>query len=67
MVLISLRRDWQRFHDAILARVPNSPFAGPDTAYNNEWLVPFARSDGGTKCSTSPNTITRKARRPTPR
>jgi hypothetical protein len=36
-------RDWQRFHDAILARVPNSPFAGPDTAYNNEWLVPFAK------------------------
>jgi hypothetical protein len=35
-------QDWQRFHDAIRARVPNSPFAGPDTAYNNQWLVPFA-------------------------
>lgn len=35
-------RDWQRFHDAIPARVPHSPFAGPDTAYNHEWLVPFA-------------------------
>ena len=35
--------DWQRFHDAIQARVPNPPFAGPDTAYNNEWLVPFAK------------------------
>ncbi len=36
-------QDWQRFHHAILARVPNSPFAGPDTAYNNQWLVPFAK------------------------
>ncbi len=36
-------REWQRFYDAIRARVPHAPFAGPDTAYNNEWLVPFAK------------------------
>jgi hypothetical protein len=35
--------EWQRFYQTIRARVPNAPFAGPDTAYNNEWLVPFAR------------------------
>lgn len=35
--------EWQRFFDAIRARVPKAPFAGPDTAYNNEWLVPFAK------------------------
>jgi len=35
--------EWQRFCDAIRARVPHAPFAGPDTAYNNEWLVPFAK------------------------
>lgn len=35
--------EWQRFYQAIKARVPNAPFAGPDTAYNNEWLVPFAK------------------------
>ncbi len=35
--------EWQRFYDAIRARVPQAPFAGPDTAYNNEWLVPFAK------------------------
>ena len=23
--------------------MPFAPFAGPDTAYNNEWLVPFAK------------------------
>lgn len=34
--------EWQRFCDVIRARVPNASFAGPDTAYNNEWLVPFA-------------------------
>ncbi len=36
-------QEWQRFFDAIRARVPFAPFAGPDTAYNNEWLVPFAK------------------------
>jgi hypothetical protein len=35
--------EWQRFFDAVRARVPGAPFAGPDTAYNNEWLVPFAQ------------------------
>jgi hypothetical protein len=35
--------EWQRFYQAIRARVPTAPFAGPDTAYNNEWLVPFAK------------------------
>jgi hypothetical protein len=35
--------EWLRFYQAIRERVPNAPFAGPDTAYNNEWLVPFAR------------------------
>ena len=35
--------EWQHFYETIRTRVPNAPFAGPDTAYNNEWLVPFAR------------------------
>jgi len=35
--------EWQRFYDAIRARVPSAPFAGPDTAFNTSWLVPFAR------------------------
>ncbi len=34
--------EWQRFYNAIRARVPNAPFAGPDTAFNTSWLVPFA-------------------------
>ena len=35
--------EWQRFYQAIRARVPKATFAGPDTAYNTEWLVPFAK------------------------
>ena len=35
--------EWQRYFQTIRARVPNAPFAGPDTAYNTEWLVPFAK------------------------
>lgn len=35
--------EWQRFYKVIRARVPNAPFSGPDTAFNNEWLVPFAK------------------------
>jgi hypothetical protein len=35
--------EWQHFYETIRARVPHAPFAGPDTAYNNEWLVPFAK------------------------
>ncbi len=36
-------KEWQSFYQPIRARVPNAPFAGPDTAYNDEWLVPFAK------------------------
>ena len=39
--------EWQRTHDAVRARVPDAPFAGPDTAYNNDWLVPFAQQFRG--------------------
>ncbi len=35
--------EWQRYYQTIRGRVPDAPFAGPDTAYNNEWLVPFAK------------------------
>ncbi|HEX5236086.1 MAG TPA: hypothetical protein VFW25_12230 [Silvibacterium sp.] len=35
-------KEWQHFYEVIRARVPNAPFSGPDTAFNNEWLVPFA-------------------------
>ena len=35
--------EWQRVFEAVRGRAPGVPLAGPDTAFNNEWLVPFAR------------------------
>jgi hypothetical protein len=35
--------EWRHFYQTIRGRVANAQFAGPDTAYNNEWLVPFAK------------------------
>jgi hypothetical protein len=35
--------EWSQFFQAIREKKPSAAFAGPDTAYNNEWLVPFAR------------------------
>ncbi len=35
--------EWQHSFQTIRARVPSAPFAGPDTAYNNDWLVPFVK------------------------
>jgi hypothetical protein len=35
--------EWRRYFNAVRGRLPDAPFAGPDTAYNNDWLVPFAR------------------------
>ena len=34
--------EWAHFYDVIRAKVPDASFAGPDTAYGQEWLVPFA-------------------------
>ncbi|MHB8301337.1 MAG: hypothetical protein ACYDC6_00675 [Acidobacteriaceae bacterium] len=36
-------KDWQSFHDAIKARVPQAKFAGPDTAGTAVWIEEFAR------------------------
>jgi Glycosyl hydrolase family 79, N-terminal domain len=36
--------EWRKFFAAVRSHVPNAPFAGPDTAYNNDWLMPFAKA-----------------------
>jgi hypothetical protein len=36
--------EWRRFFEMVRKRVPDAPFAGPDTAFNNDWLVPFAKA-----------------------
>jgi Glycosyl hydrolase family 79, N-terminal domain len=35
--------EWVHFSHAIRATVPDAPFAGPDTAFNNDWMIPFAK------------------------
>ncbi|HTX06710.1 MAG TPA: hypothetical protein VMD06_12875, partial [Steroidobacteraceae bacterium] len=34
--------EWRRFFRVLRHRLPNVPVAGPDTAFDNEWLVRFA-------------------------
>lgn len=34
--------EWHSFYKAIRHRVPDAPFAGPDTAYNLKWVLAFA-------------------------
>ncbi|HET9086002.1 MAG TPA: glycosyl hydrolase family 79 C-terminal domain-containing protein [Acidobacteriaceae bacterium] len=36
-------KDWQRFHDAVKAKIPQAKFAGPDTAGTAVWIEEFAR------------------------
>ncbi|HUZ03786.1 MAG TPA: glycosyl hydrolase family 79 C-terminal domain-containing protein, partial [Acidobacteriaceae bacterium] len=36
-------RDWQRFYDAVHARVPKAKFGGPDTAVTGVWVDQFAK------------------------
>lgn len=36
-------QEWEPFFQAVRARVPDAPFAGPDTAGKPGWLVPFAQ------------------------
>lgn len=38
--------EWRRYFHAVRRRVPRAPFAGPDTAFNNEWLTGFASEHG---------------------
>ncbi len=39
--------DWDRFADAIVARIPEARFAGPDLGSQPGWLAPFAAARGG--------------------
>jgi hypothetical protein len=39
--------EWQRFHSAIRARLPDAPFAGPAVAGETGWIGPFAETGRG--------------------
>lgn len=34
--------EWKSYFHAVRQRRPDAPFAGPDTAYNTQWVVEFA-------------------------
>jgi len=34
--------EWRKFYEAVVARVPNAKFAGPDTSYAKPWMQGFA-------------------------
>lgn len=36
-------REWLSFAEAIIARVPEAKFGGPDTAASSEWVIAFGR------------------------
>jgi hypothetical protein len=38
--------DYRRYKAAIRAVLPNAPFAGPDAAFNVDWVEQFARDEG---------------------
>ena len=38
--------EWHKFYKAVKQRVPDAPFAGPDTATNVSWMMPFAKKFG---------------------
>ncbi len=39
-------REWERFYQAVSARVPNLKVAGPDSALFGAWMQPFAEQYG---------------------
>jgi hypothetical protein len=36
--------EWNKFHDAVRARVPEARFAGPDVAAASDWVAQFAQA-----------------------
>jgi hypothetical protein len=33
--------EWDSYFAAVRSAVPNAPFAGPDVAFNSQWIIPF--------------------------
>jgi hypothetical protein len=38
--------EWNEFRDAVVARIPDASFAGPDIAVENSWIRPFIETAG---------------------
>ena len=37
--------EWKTFAGAVRGRVPNAPFAGPDTSYRTDWVAAMGREE----------------------
>lgn len=40
------KADWEAYYSAIRAKLPNVELAGPDVAYNGDWIRSFAADEG---------------------
>ena len=38
--------EYRRYRDAVRAKLPNAPFAGPDVAVKTDWVTQFAADEG---------------------
>ncbi len=41
----SYQGEWETYFSAVRNRIPQSPFAGPDVAYNSYWITAFAENE----------------------
>ncbi|MGA2610370.1 MAG: glycosyl hydrolase family 79 C-terminal domain-containing protein [Terriglobia bacterium] len=43
---VQFHEEYRRYRDAIRAKLPNVPFAGPDVASKTDWITRFAADEG---------------------
>lgn len=41
------QNDWESYFTAVRKKLPQVPFAGPDVAYNTNWVTSFAQTESG--------------------
>ncbi|WP_240049248.1 hypothetical protein [Mucilaginibacter psychrotolerans] len=39
------KADWEAYYNAVIMRLPGAPLAGPDVAYNGDWIRWFAQDE----------------------
>jgi hypothetical protein len=43
---VQFHEEYRRYRDAVQAKLPNVPFAGPDVAIKTDWVTQFAAEEG---------------------
>jgi hypothetical protein len=44
-IYTSYQQDWETYLATVRSKVPQAPFAGPDVAYNSNWITQFAENE----------------------